>query len=320
MSLRFPPLLPLLLVVCALPARAELRLPETAVMRTETVEQTGTYALPIGAHNGDTMPVVSVAGTVVRQAWRIGGTGQSTYQQMLTLRQQLIDDGFDILFECDQKSCGGFDFRFDMDVIREPEMHVDLGDYQFISAHMPGDSGEYASVLVSRSAAAGFVQIIRVSRNDLRPQDVGTVATGQPAGIAGGDLIGPTVPLSDIGAAMEQAGRYVLSDLRFETGSSALGDGEYESLAALADYLKSDGTKRVALVGHTDAEGSLAANIAVSKRRATSVLERLVTSYGVAAAQLEAEGMGYLAPIASNQTDQGRTVNRRVEAILVSTE
>ena len=111
-----------------------------------------------------------------------------------------------------------------------------------------------------------------------------------------------------------------MSDLRFETGSSALGDGEYESLAALADYLKSDGTKRVALVGHTDAEGSLAANIAVSKRRATSVLERLVTSYGVAAAQLEAEGMGYLAPIASNQTDQGRTVNRRVEAILVSTE
>ncbi|MBV7408393.1 OmpA family protein [Maritimibacter sp. DP1N21-5] len=311
-----------LALLAAPPAAADVRLPDGAVLRSETVEQSGTYALPIGAHNGDSLPVVRAAGTIMRQAWRIGGTGQSSYQLLVTLRQQLIDDGYDILFECDQKSCGGFDFRFDTDVIREPEMHVDLGDYQFVSAHMPGDSGEYASLLVSRSASAGFVQVIRVSRNDLRPGTTVAASMGQAAApeepqtqVAPG-----TAPPADVGAAMEQVGRFVLSDLRFETGSSALGDGRYDSLASLAGYLKANATKRVALVGHTDAEGSLAANIAVSKRRATSVLERLVTDYGVPASQLEAEGMGYLAPLASNQTEEGRTLNRRVEAILVSTE
>jgi len=94
----------------------------------------------------------------------------------------------------------------------------------------------------------------------------------------------------------------------------------FTSLTELADYLKANPEKRVALVGHTDAEGSLAGNISLSKRRAASVMDRLINDLGVNPGQLEAEGIGYLAPIASNQTDDGRTRNRRVEAILVSTE
>jgi OOP family OmpA-OmpF porin len=50
------------------------------------------------------------------------------------------------------------------------------------------------------------------------------------------------------------------------------------------------------------------------------VLERLAGQYGVARSQLEAEGMGYLAPVATNLTPEGREVNRRVEVILLSTE
>jgi len=72
-------------------------------------------------------------------------------------------------------------------------------------------------------------------------------------------------------------------------------------------------------VGHTDAEGSLDGNIALSRRRAASVLERLVTAYQVDRRQMEAQGMGYLAPIASNLTEEGREANRRVEVIVTST-
>jgi OOP family OmpA-OmpF porin len=74
------------------------------------------------------------------------------------------------------------------------------------------------------------------------------------------------------------------------------------------------------LVGHTDATGGLEINISVSRRRAASVVERLVAAYNVPRAQIAAEGVGYLAPRATNLTDAGRTANRRVEAVLVGAE
>ena len=119
---------------------------------------------------------------------------------------------------------------------------------------------------------------------------------------------------------LEQVGRAVLGDLSFETGSAQLAQGDYASLRALAEYLATTPSRTVALVGHTDSSGGLEANIALSKRRAASVLERLVSVYGADRAQLEAEGMGYLAPLSSNLTEAGRTANRRVEVIVTSTE
>jgi OOP family OmpA-OmpF porin len=301
----------------ASPVAAEVLLPSGAALRFEERETGGTYDLPIGAHNGDVMPTIRTEGAVLTRAYRIGGTGQSSYQIMLGFRQQLIDDGYDILFECDEDSCGGYDFRFDTDVVHEPEMHVDLGDFMFLSAHVPGDSGMFASVLVSRSASAGYIQVIEVGPRGELPDPT---VTSSKAETPETQTAVPQEALGDLGQAMESVGPYVLTDLRFETGSSALGDGTYDSLTDLAAYLKSHPTRRVALVGHTDAEGPLSANIAISKRRATSVLERLVTAHGVPSSQLEAEGIGYLSPLASNQSDEGRTFNRRVEAIQVTTD
>jgi OOP family OmpA-OmpF porin len=75
----------------------------------------------------------------------------------------------------------------------------------------------------------------------------------------------------------------------------------------------------VVLVGHTDASGGLAGNTALSRARAASVRDRLMAEYAVPAAQITAEGVGYLAPRATNKTEDGRARNRRVEAILTST-
>ena len=118
---------------------------------------------------------------------------------------------------------------------------------------------------------------------------------------------------------MEQ-GHVVLPDLNFVTGSSDLSTEEFDSLAALAAYLTKNPNIKIALVGHTDSQGALSRNIVVSKRRAQSVVERLVSVYAIPRSQLQAEGMGYLAPVASNLTQHGRDLNRRVEAILLSSE
>jgi OOP family OmpA-OmpF porin len=110
-----------------------------------------------------------------------------------------------------------------------------------------------------------------------------------------------------------------LDDLVFDSGSADLGPGVFGSLASLSAYLAANPTRRITLVGHTDATGDLASNIALSKRRAESVRDRLVQTYGVPPDQIGAEGAGFLSPRASNLTAEGRTENRRVEAMLAST-
>jgi OOP family OmpA-OmpF porin len=107
-----------------------------------------------------------------------------------------------------------------------------------------------------------------------------------------------------------------LDDLTFATGSAQLGAGTFASLQAVAGYLADHPDRTLALVGHTDASGDLAGNVALSKARADSVRERLIRDYGAPSDRLTAEGVGYLAPRASNLTDEGRTRNRRVEVVL----
>ena len=70
--------------------------------------------------------------------------------------------------------------------------------------------------------------------------------------------------------------------------------------------------------GHAVLSG-LDANIALSRSRAVAVRDRLIQNFDVPAAQMDAEGMGYLAPVASNLTPEGREANRRVEVVLLTT-
>jgi len=69
------------------------------------------------------------------------------------------------------------------------------------------------------------------------------------------------------------------------------------------------------VVGHTDNAGALAGNIDLSKRRAASVVQALTTQYGIPAARLQAYGDGPYAPVASNDSEDGRSLNRRVELV-----
>ncbi|MEN9060579.1 OmpA family protein [Ponticoccus litoralis] len=112
----------------------------------------------------------------------------------------------------------------------------------------------------------------------------------------------------------------MLSDVVFAFGSSELGTEEIASLDAIADWLALNPNRKVLIVGHTDATGSLDANRAVSLSRAQSAVRYLRERRGTNPAQIAAEGAGYMAPVASNLTPEGREANRRVEAVLLSTE
>ncbi|RYG91268.1 OmpA family protein [Loktanella sp. IMCC34160] len=290
-----------------------LDLPANAILQLEEGPASTSLDLPIGSWVEGYIPTRRAEGQVVRQVWRIDGSGLTTLQILAPLRDQIAEAGYDLLYNCQTEQCGGFDFRFGVDIAPSPAMQVDLSDFRYLAAQRTGATDpEFVMIVVSRTARAGFVQITQVSSAPDVAVRVETALTRPPPLAA--------AQLGDIGLQLEQAGRVVLSDLSFETGSSTLGPGPFDTLDGLATYLRDHPDRKIALVGHTDASGSLETNVALSRRRAASVLERLVSDYGVDRAQTEAEGMGYLAPIASNLTEEGREANRRVEAILTSTD
>lgn len=296
-----------------------LDMPGQAELASETVDPAGRYALPTGPFADEALPVDTGEGEVTRQVWHLPVAGLTSLSLLLPLRDGLAEQGFAILLDCETEICGGFDFRFATEVAAPPTMHVDLGDFRFLSARRDVAGGvERIGILVSQTSQTGFIQIIRVG-----PADADFRASATGAAVAVPTVDAPpraVIATGDLATRLEAEGRVILSDLTFQTGSAQLAAGAFASLADLAAYLIANPTRRVALVGHTDSEGSLDGNIALSKRRAGSVLERLVSDYDVPRGQLEAEGMGYLSPIAPNLTEAGRDLNRRVEVIITSTE
>ena len=117
---------------------------------------------------------------------------------------------------------------------------------------------------------------------------------------------------------MNQNGSVILSDLVFKSGSSSLTESTFVSLENLATYMKKHPERKIVLVGHSDNIGELDQNMALSKQRAQAVAKHLVKYYKISAKQISAEGTGFLSPISSNLTAEGRKTNRRVEAVLLS--
>ena len=304
-------------VMAGSPALAGLVLdmPIAAVVIGGRVETPGSYALPIGPFADNALPMRAIEGALDQRAYRLDGSKQSTLQLMQPLRDQVKAAGYTLLYDCDTAGCGGFDFRYGMDVLPEPQMHVDLGDFRYLAAQK---DTAFVGVLVSRSADQGFVQVVTVTEGaagaGLQGLGAGAAPVAEPVTIA-------TEPAPDatgsLGDRLGQQGSVALDDLVFASGKGGLEDKDYASLSALADWLRTHPDRVVTLVGHTDASGGLAGNVALSKERAASVRAWLITHYGVAGGQVAAQGAGFLAPRASNETPEGRTANRRVEVMLL---
>jgi outer membrane protein OmpA-like peptidoglycan-associated protein len=308
-------------VPAAAAGTAPLELPPAAARAATRTEAFGSYAVPTAPWSEGRLETLPAEGHVSLEAWQVP-SGATTLQLLAPLRDQLAQQGYSVLFECESEGCGGFDFRYETEVLPEPEMHVDLADFRFLAARRAGDVPEYVTLLVSRTSSTGYVQVAMVGAlPETAPaaELISKTPDELPAPDISDAVEAPLVT-ADLADALEGTGRVVLDDLSFETGSSQLAEGDFASLSALADYLRANPGRRVTLVGHTDAAGSLTANIALSRARARSVMQRLTEAFGIPAAQVEADGVGYLMPLASNLTDEGRSSNRRVEVVLTSIE
>lgn len=290
-------------------AALELEFPGVSLLSHEESESATSYSLPVSPWLGTGAEMLVTEGALSRSVWQVEDYSGSSTQLMAHLRAQLEASGYEAVFACDATLCGGFDFRFAMDVTPEPAMHVDLGDYSYLVVRATvGEDTDYIGLLTSRGGQRGYVHMVRISPAEMAPVDV-AVSTRSPSGDE----------MADLRENLDAYGTATLADLEFATGSSTLSDQDYPSLMDLAGYLADHPDTRVILVGHTDAEGSLTGNIALSRSRAEAVRSFLIDHLGAEPVQLAAEGVGYLAPRGNNASDEGRQQNRRVEVVVTST-
>lgn len=110
-------------------------------------------------------------------------------------------------------------------------------------------------------------------------------------------------------------GKLVSYGIYFDVNKDIVKPESYATLKSIADVLKENPGVRVKIIGHTDSDGSDAANLDLSKRRANSVKNELVKTFGIEASRLEFDGMGESKPIAPNDNSSNKALNRRVEFI-----
>ena len=107
-----------------------------------------------------------------------------------------------------------------------------------------------------------------------------------------------------------------LNNITFEFDSAILKDSSYTELNLLLSFLKSRPTVRIAIHGHTDNAGAIPYNLELSRDRAKAVYDFLLEK-GIAAERLSYTGFGESQPVLSNDTDEGRSENRRVEFVIL---
>lgn len=124
-----------------------------------------------------------------------------------------------------------------------------------------------------------------------------------------------TVTAAEIEKSLSAQGHIAIYGIYFDTAKTDLKPESKPSLDQVAQFLKDEPSLKIHVVGHTDNVGGMDSNMALSRARAAAVVSALVKQYGVPASRLNAAGVGPLAPVAPNDSDDGRAKNRRVELI-----
>lgn len=150
------------------------------------------------------------------------------------------------------------------------------------------------------------------------PSGWGVDASGCPLDSDGDGVVDATDRCSGtpLGANVGSDGCWTLSALRFDSGKANLKTTGVSSLEELVNILKRNSFSKIIVSAYTDSVGGDAGNKALSLRRAQSVVDYLVEN-GFDADKIEAVGHGEANPIATNDTAEGRALNRRVEIDLV---
>ena len=110
-------------------------------------------------------------------------------------------------------------------------------------------------------------------------------------------------------------GKFSTTGILFDVNSDNIKPESYAVAKDIADVLQKFPETKIKIIGHTDSDGSDAANLELSRKRSAAVKEMLASEFSIDAVRIETDGKGETQPVGDNKTKEGKAANRRVEFI-----
>jgi outer membrane protein OmpA-like peptidoglycan-associated protein len=257
----------------------------------------------------------TVEGRVTRILY-VAPLERSTLEVLRNYEQEMKKGGFQTLYACAAATCGNPVHSIVQLLYPASRAQTMSGkdlpivltmaqDTRYVAAKRSTPQGDtYASVLVAKDTNPGVPRtynrtVVLLEIAETAPMDTGLV----------------TVDAAAMAKEISRSGHVALYGIHFDTNKAELKPESHAAIQEIATLLKNDAALRLLVVGHTDNVGGFEPNVTLSERRADSVLKELVGKHGIAAARLRGVGVGMAAPVAPNDTEDGRAKNRRVELV-----
>ena len=221
----------------------------------------------------------------------------------------LQQSGFTTLYACEMRDCDQalIKEQFANEVVRPRKWAVD----DYASSSIARDV-RFVSAKASRNGADVFVMVFVAEPNSIWQAPVAVVLVAEPAALETGKVVIGTDKLQ---RGLADEGKIALYGLYFDTAKAEVKPESKPQLTEMAKLLQANKALKVLIVGHTDNQGTVDANLALSQKRAEAVMAALVADHKIDAARLRARGVANFSPVTSNASEAGRSKNRRVELV-----
>jgi OmpA-OmpF porin, OOP family len=230
-------------------------------------------------------------------------SGRSSLEVLTNYELALKAKGFATVYSCADKSCftGNLQDLYLLGDLLDPTNGISTaysGHGRYLVAKLERPEGHiYVSVLAGEANddAVAFVRVL-----EAKSMETDNITF---------------VKAKELESGLEKAGSVNLYGIQFDFDKDAVKAESKPTLDEIGKLLNGKPGLRIKIVGHTDNKGTDAYNLDLSSRRAANVAAALVGGYGIDPARLTSEGAGLSRPLASNDTENGRAKNRRVELV-----
>lgn len=287
-----------------------------AVLQNAASESFASLRLPLGPGQmrGNELAFdksITVEGAI-NAYYYVQPAGVSPLEVMRNYQDALVQAGFQALFSCELQACAAAH-------IPENYRNELLGPRRWDRKRItPADGSSprelrYWSGKATRNGADVYAVVWVDEATSVWNAPTASVLVIEPKAMETGKV---TATLEQMKSGLQADGKIALYGLYFDTGKAEVKAESKPQLDEMAKLLKADPALRVFIVGHTDNQGALEGNVALSQRRAEAVVAALAQQYGIDAKRMLARGVASYAPLASNAGDAGRAKNRRVELVV----
>ncbi|MDH7511591.1 MAG: OmpA family protein [Clostridiales bacterium] len=276
------------------------------VIKYYDVKEFNEYVLPLGKLEEKKLTKSQRLEGKVTQITYSAPAGRSTLEIYRNYELALKKAGFETLFTVTSKELGewGWDpFANAFAAATSPRSTEYLGAFlggegRYLAAKLTRPEGD---IYVALCMAIGWYSnaMVQLDVIELKPMETGLV----------------TVNAEALAQDITRTGHVAIYGIYFDAGKTDVKPESEPTLKEIAKLLQQNLELKLYVVGHTDNIGTLTGNMELSKLRAEAVVKTLISKHGIDSKRLHPVGVGPLAPVISNKTDEGRAKNRRVELV-----